>query len=283
MNILTFDIEDWFHINFEKSFNREIRWDSFESRVEENTDIILEILEQNGTKATFFCLGWIARKHPNVLRKILGLGHDIASHSDIHNLASNLSVSEFEMDLKKSIYSIEDITGKKISMYRAPAFSIGKNNLWAFEILAQNGIEIDCSVFPAKHDFGGFADIGETTPFRLKYNHSILKEFPMSTANVFGKNIVITGGGFFRLYPYWLIRRHISDKSYIMTYFHPRDIDKEQPILKGLSHIRKFKSYYGLKYSLNKFSRLISEFNFLSISEADKLITWNDIKLIDIN
>lgn len=275
MNILTFDIEDWFHINFEKEFNNEKQWLNYESRIEKNTETILEILDEKGIKATFFCLGWVARKYPSLIRAIIEKGHDIGSHSDIHNLVSLLNKNEFYEDLTKSINSIEDITGSKIKIFRAPAFSIGKDNLWAFEILNKNGIEIDCSVFPSYHDFGGFPGINAKAPFILEYNGIQIKEFPMSTYNFFGKRMVLTGGGYFRFFPYKIIRNAMKNSKYNMTYFHPRDLDAEQPILENLGYIREFKSYFGIKHSLKKFEKLINEFNFISISKATEMIDWD--------
>lgn len=283
MNILTFDIEDWFHINFEKEFNDETLWENYESRIEQNTDVILEILEEKNIKATFFCLGWVARKYPTLIRKISDKGHDIGCHSDIHNLVSVMTPDEFRNDLKRSKQAIEDVIGMNVNMYRAPAFSIGKNNLWAFETLIENGIEIDCSVFPAKHHFGGFSEINTHTPFILDYNGSNLKEFPMSTYRFLGKDIVVTGGGYFRFFPYKMIQYYMSQSNYNMTYFHPRDIDSNQPLLENLSSIRKFKSYYGLKKSLSKLKKLTNDFNFVSVSQANKEYRWKTSKIINIS
>ncbi len=282
MNILSFDIEDWFHIKFNKSFNNEKIWDQYESRIMLNSDIILEILDEYNIRSTFFCLGWVARKYPELLKKIHKNGHDIGSHSDVHNLIINQKYSEFEADIRRSIDSISQITGEKVNIFRAPAFSIGESNLWAFEVLAQNGIEIDCSVFPTKHHFGGFKNIGMYTPFIIKQNGLVLKEFPMSTYSVLGKQIVVGGGGYFRLFPYWLIRHYFKRSSYNMTYYHPRDFDATQPIIKDLSLIRKFKSYHGLKQSLVKFSKLLSDFDFINLSRADNLVDWEKVKIFEI-
>jgi len=277
MNILTFDIEDWFHINFKKEFNNEKLWDSYESRIERNTDVILELLDKRSIKATFFCLGWVARKYPKLIRKIYELGHDVGSHSDMHNLASVFNKNEFNEDFKKSVQSIEEVIGSKVKIYRAPAFSIGKDNLWAFEVLAENGIEIDCSVFPANHDFGGFPEFNFSKPFLLNYRGISLKEFPMSTYNIFGKKIVVTGGGYFRFFPFRFIKQLMNCSNYNMTYFHPRDLDANQPVLENLTILRKFKSYYGLRGSLIKLEKILTDFDFISISEADQLIKWDNI------
>jgi polysaccharide deacetylase family protein (PEP-CTERM system associated) len=282
MNILTFDIEDWFHINFEKSFNDETVWANYTSRIEYNTDVILNILDEKKIKATFFCLGWVARKYPSLVRKICSFGHEVGSHSDIHNLASQLSEEEFSEDLKKSIDSIEDITGEKVKIFRAPAFSIGKSNIWAFHKLVEKGIEIDCSVFPAKHDFGGFEELGVDYPFVFTLDGASLKEFPMSTYPVFGQRMVLSGGGYFRFFPYWFISHYMKNSRYNICYFHPRDIDRYQPTLSHLDFKRKFKSYYGLKRAKSKFERLLSDFEFVSLMEADALVNWEEENRINI-
>lgn len=283
MNILTFDIEDWFHINFNKDFNNETKWNKFESRIENSTNAILDILSENNIKATFFCLGWVASKYPNLVKKIHSFGHDIGSHSNIHNLASHLSQSEFEEDLIVSLDSLEQVIGEKIVVYRAPAFSIGQSNSWAFETLIKHGIQIDCSVFPAYHDFGGFPEIGKSKPFLIESNGSFLKEFPMSLGSILGKKAILTGGGFFRLFPYYFIKNSMDKSNYVMTYFHPRDFDYGQPVLKNLSLMRRFKSYYGLKNALDKFKLLVNDFQFQSVLEADRQIDWDKADKIKFN
>lgn len=282
MNILTFDIEDWFHINFDNGFNDEAKWNNFESRIDYNTNVLLDLLEEKQIKATFFSLGWVARKHPDLLKRMSKEGHDIGSHSDIHNLVHKLTKKEFIEDLKKSKVSIEDVIGKKVNMFRAPAFSIGRSNLWAFEVLSENGIEIDASVFPANHDFGGFEGLDIKEPFIINYAGKMIKEFPMSTANILNKKLVLTGGGFFRFFPYFLIKTFVKNSNYVITYFHPRDFDANQPILSDLSKIRKFKSYYGLKNSMKKFNKFINEFDFINISKYSDKYDWVNANKIDL-
>ncbi|MBN4062523.1 polysaccharide deacetylase family protein, partial [Bacteroidales bacterium AH-315-I05] len=150
MKVLTFDIEEWFHILDEPSTKTEKQWENYESRIHLNVDRILELLETKKQKATFFCLGWIAKKYPEVIRKIDDMGYEIATHSNLHQLVYEQTREEFKTDLENSIKLIEDITGKKIRVYRAPGFSIKEENKWAFEVLIENGIEVDCSIFPAE-------------------------------------------------------------------------------------------------------------------------------------
>ena len=281
MNILTFDIEDWFHILDNASTGSENEWQNFPSRLENFTPF-LEKLKENNQQATFFCLGWIADKHPSFIKSIAEAGFEIASHSQNHQLVYQQSKSEFTEDLKRSLGNLEDLIGKKIKIYRAPGFSINASTKWAFEVLIENGIEIDCSVLPGNHSHGGFAKFEESRPCIIETSVGNLKEFPMNTANIFGKKICYTGGGYFRFFPYWLIKGLMQKSDYNITYFHPRDFDADQPMVPGLNMFRKFKSYYGLKAANNKFSNLLKDFSFESISNADKMLDWEKAKKLDL-
>lgn len=280
MNILTFDIEEWFHCDF---VSGNFAWDKYEVRIHEGVDRILDALDIKGVKATFFCLGWIAREYPEVIKRIYEKGHEIGSHSDVHELATRFDRNEFRKDTRDSIATLEDVIGEKIYIYRAPAFSITENNLWAFDVLAENGIKYDCTVFPAAHDYGGFPSFGDGNVSIVKTKDYEIKEFPIKPAQILGTNLVFSGGGFFRLLPYWLIKQQFRKSDYVMTYFHPRDFDPDQPVLSHLPLIRKFKSYYGLKTSFSKFEALLEEFDFESVLSADKKIDWSVAKIIDIN
>jgi polysaccharide deacetylase family protein (PEP-CTERM system associated) len=282
MNILTFDVEDWFHILDNESTKSEKQWGNFESRLEHNMDKIFKLLDDNKQDATFFCLGWVARKHPEIIKKIDSLGYEIATHSDTHQLAYEFNKHEFRQDLELSIKSIEDITGKKITSYRAPGFSIKEENLWVFDELLKHGIEKDCSVFPAKRSHGGLEEFGYSQPAYIERKTGKIKEFPINLHKVFGKNIIFSGGGYFRLIPYPLLKHFMNKSDYVMTYFHPRDFDPKQPMLDGLNLIRQFKSYYGLSSSLNKLEKLIQNFDFVSLNEADNMIDWENIKTIKL-
>ena len=283
MNILTFDIEEWFHILDNESTKTEKQWGNFESRLEYNMDKIFKLLDENRQDATFFCLGWVARKHPHIIKKIDELGYEIATHSDMHQLAYEFTPKEFNQDLELSIKSIEDITGKKITTYRAPGFSIKEKNLWVFDELLKHGVEKDCSVFPAKRAHGGLEKFGHSQPSYIETSNGKIKEFPINIHKVFGKNIIFSGGGYFRLLPYHLLKYFMNQSDYVMTYFHPRDFDHEQPMIEGLNAIRKFKSYYGLSSSLDKLERLIQDFDFISLNQADKMIDWKNTKTINFN
>ena len=283
MNILTFDVEDWFHILDNPETKDEKQWLKLESRIHQNMDTIFSKLDEHNQKATFFCIGWVARKYPDIIKKIDSLGYEIASHSDMHQLAYEFNREEFKQDLKLSVNSIEDITGKKVRAYRAPGFSVMYKNRWVFEELLNNGIEIDSSVFPAKRAHGGFEEFGYAEPAYIEVDGCRIKEFPINLYNLFGKDIIFSGGGYFRLIPYPMMKYFMNKSDYVMSYLHPRDFDAEQPMLEGLSKIRQFKSYVGLKNSLSKLDRLIQDFNFVDLKEADKNIDWKAVKVVQMN
>jgi len=280
LNILTFDIEDWYNCDF---ITPEFNWDNYEVRIYDGVNKILNELETRNIKATFFCLGWIAEKHPDVIRHIHAHGHHIGCHSYQHELSFRFDRASFKKDTEKAKKLIEEVIESPINAFRAPGFSITNNNTWAFEVLSELGFEYDCSIFPAVHDYGGFANYGVVEPAILDLpNGKQLKEFPMSVQSVLGKKLVYSGGGFFRFFPYNLIKNWASHSSYVMTYFHPRDFDPDQPVIKTLPVIRKFKSYVGLSKAFPKFQRLLNDFNFISVEEANNLVDWNSARVLKI-
>ena len=280
MNLLTFDIEDWYNCDF---ITPDFNWDKYEVRIYEGVDRILEELAKRNLKGTFFCLGWIAEKHPKVIQKIHQQGHHIGCHSYQHELSFRFDRKGFMQDTEHAKKLIEDLVGEEINAFRAPGFSITKSNIWALEVLSELGFQYDCSLFPATHDYGGFPDYGKVEPTLLKLkNGATLKEFPVNIHQMLGKDIVFSGGGFFRLFPYWLIKKWGKQSPYLMTYFHPRDFDPKQPMIKSLPLMRKFKSYVGLKGAFSKFQHLLNDFEFINIKEADALIDWNKTRIINL-
>ena len=275
MNILTFDIEEWFHILNHPSTDNESSWGDFEYRLKENLDRILTLLNDSDTKATFFCLGWVARKYPDIIKLISSSGHEIGSHSNSHQLIYRHDRSFFRNDLEISIKSLEDITGKKVTSYRAPGFSLVEKTMWAFTELVAQGIEYDCSIFIGNHAHGGRIKSFGLTPSVINIEDKKIKEFPVNSYKLFNKEIPFSGGGYFRLLPYQVIKHLMRVSEYNMAYFHPRDFDKDQPIIKDLSYLRLFKSYYGLKYSLPKAVKFLKDFDFVTLSEADKIVDWD--------
>lgn len=282
MYILTFDIEEWFHILDNDSTKTVREWANYESRIHQNMDRILDFLDENSLRATFFCLGWIAKKYPEIILEIDRRGFEIASHTYMHQLIYQQKQVEFRNDLELSIKVLEDITGKKVRSFRAPGFSLTNEVLWVFDELARCGIEYDSSIFPAKRSHGGIANFQEQKPHILEHNGVRIKEFPISVKNLFGRKLVYSGGGYFRLLPYNLIKKWSLKDDYVMTYFHPRDFDLDQPIIDGLSPLRVFKSYYGLKGSMNKLRRYALDLPLIDMQEANQLIDWSTKVVVSI-
>lgn len=282
MNIITFDIEDWFHILEHEATRSEAEWVRFPTRIHESVNRILGLLSENNVKATFFCLGWIAERYPDVIKLIDDMGHEVASHSYAHQLITSQSFKNAEQDVRKSVEALENICGKKIKAYRAPGFSLTRKTPWFIEILNQNGIEIDCSISPARHAHGGEDSFNGKEPKILDYKGLVIKEFPLNYLDIYGLRLLFSGGGYFRLFPYWLISRLMQRSEYVMTYFHPRDFDAGQPVIEDLSRFRKFKSYYGLSFSYQKLSMLLQDFDFLSLYEADGRINWDTVDTFEL-
>ena len=282
MNILTFDIEEWFHILDHKDVQDSSSWSKFEFRLENNLERILNLLKNKNQKATFFCLGWVARKFPNLVEMIDQMGFEIGTHSNMHTLAYMQNKTDFRNDLAKSIDYIGNLTNKKVKYYRAPGFSVKESNKWIFDELIKQNIEIDCSIFPANRAHGGFADFSTNVPSIISAEHGLIKELPINTFQILKNPIIFSGGGYFRLLPYPIIKNLVSKSDYVMTYFHPRDFDPNQPIIKDLSFYRKFKSYVGLNNAFVKLEKLISDFEFIDIAEATKEISWDSVKVVSI-
>jgi polysaccharide deacetylase family protein (PEP-CTERM system associated) len=282
MNILTFDVEEWFHILENDSTKTANEWVRYESRIYENMERIFSALEEAKARATFFCLGWIAEKHPDIIKAIVKRGYEIGTHTTMHQLVYEQSPNAFASDLKLSIKRLEDIAGQKVRCFRAPGFSIREDNRWVFDILVSQGIEIDCSIFPAPRSHGGFPSYKAMCPSMIQYDGIRIKEFPISYAQFFGHPFIYSGGGYFRFFSYWLIKHWANQTDYLMTYFHPRDFDAGQPLIKGLPLARKFKSYVGLSGAYGKLQKLLADFEFTDIAEADKSINWETARTITI-
>ena len=282
MHILTFDIEEWFHLLDVDGINSESKWLNYESRIHQNVDRILNLLQELNINATFFIVGWIAEKHPDVIRRIDELGYEIGSHSHNHQLVYQQNQYEFSQDLRRSLDVIQNIIGKKISSYRAPGFSITEDTKWALDALNENGIIYDCSIFPAQRAHGGVPSYIGVGPSILRHNGITIREFPINFTNVFKNKIIFSGGGYFRLLPYSLIRLWTKKSDYVMSYFHPRDFDKEQPIIKELSPFRKFKSYVGLSGCMNKLHHWLNDFHFTDLRTAASEFDWDTANVIDL-
>lgn len=242
---LTFDIEDYFQVSNFDSIVEFREWDTFESRVERNTEKILEIISDHGVLATFFVLGWVAEKYPGLVRQITEQGHEVATHSYRHRLVYELGPEGFREDLRRSIGVIEDACGQKVVGHRAPSFSITKDSLWALDVLQEEGLKYDSSIFPIRHPRYGIPD-APRGPHEIKPG---FWEFPMSTVRVGGLNFPVAGGGYFRLYPLrvtkWAMRLRSQSRLPSVIYLHPWEFDPDQPRLSASLQAR-FRHYINL-------------------------------------
>jgi len=270
MKFITFDIEDWFHILDHPETANPSSWDKFEPRIDYGVGIILDLMDKHDLKGTFFCLGWIAEKHPHIIKRIDAAGHHIGTHSYYHQLAYEQTEDEYRKDLSNSIKILSDLTGKTIDAYRAPGFSIKESNLWAFDVMAEEGIKYDSSVFPANRAHGGLPQFTTDKPCKVitKKGYEII-ELPMNTVSLLGQKFVFSGGGYFRLLPEWYLKKLFKSQDYVMTYFHPRDFDADQPIIPRLSKYRKFKSYYGIQISQRKLEHIIQCYSFRTLEDLE--------------
>ena len=314
MNILTFDVEEWFHLLDFDGTRTEDEWGKYEVRIYENVDRILDILERTNTKATFFIIGWVAKTYPDVVKKIAAK-YQIGTHTMNHQLVWQQSQQEFRDDVESSVKLLQDITGQPVECFRAPGFSIRESEAWAFDILADIGIKYDCSIFPAHHAHGGMASYGAPVPSLIKRGDVMMKEFPVTSKTVMGKKIIFSGGGYFRLVPYSLLKswsaecangyqnhmvpRIWHDKDgkvmmgkyglpetrnvgYLLAYVHPRDLDGGQPILEGLPWKRKFKSYVGTKGAAEKLRHYLKDFRFTDVKTAAESICWEKVPVVEL-
>jgi polysaccharide deacetylase family protein (PEP-CTERM system associated) len=272
LNALTIDVEDYFHV---AAFARQIdpeTWDSYSLRVEKNTDRILDLLGQRGVKATFFILGWVAERCPDLVKRIQGLGHEIGCHSYGHQAIYNGTYEDFERDLRRAKAVIQNITGRALKSYRAPSFSITCRTLWALGVLAEEGFEYDSSIFPIAHDLYGIPDAPRFPYIKVLDSEHVIKEFPPSTLRFCGTNFPIGGGGYLRLLPYgWTasaIRRlNNVEKQPVMVYFHPWEIDSDQPRIAATWRSR-FRHYQNLDSTEKKLLKLLDNFSFSTMEEV---------------
>ena len=282
MNILTFDIEEWFHLLDFDATRTEAEWGKYEVRIYDNVERLFRILEETDTKATFFIIGWVAKTYPDLIRRIAEK-YQIGSHTMTHQLVWQQSREAFREDVSASIKLLEDITGKKVECFRAPGFSIRESEAWAYEILSDLGIKYDSSVFPAPASHGGMPSFGAAVPSIVEVGDVKMKEFPIPFHSVAGKHIVFNGGGYFRLMPYCIIRNWSKQcGDYCLSYIHPRDLDAGQPMLEGLPATRKFKSYVGLKGAEKKLRKYLTDFRFTDIETAAGLVDWEKVPVVKL-
>jgi polysaccharide deacetylase family protein (PEP-CTERM system associated) len=262
-NALTIDVEDYFQVSAMAPYIRRSEWDSRECRVEANVDRILALLAKHDTRATFFTLGWVAERYPQLVRRIVAGGHELASHGHGHERASDLSRDAFTQDIVRAKALLEDVGGVSVQGYRAPSFSIGHGNLWAFDCLLETGHRYSSSIYPIQHDHYGMPDAP-------RFAHAVregLLEVPVTTVRLGARNLPSSGGGWFRLFPYaltrWMIRRvNEQDRAAAIFYFHPWEIDHGQPRVPGINLKTRFRHYVNISRTEQRLDALLRDFRW---------------------
>lgn len=263
-NAMTIDVEDYFQVSaFEGRIGRD-DWDRHELRVEGNMDRILELLDRHDVKATFFILGWVAERYPAMVRRVAELGHEVASHGWDHTRVIHQTPEQFRADVTRTRQVLEDAAGQPLSGYRAASFSIGRSNLWALDVLGEAGYRYSSSIYPIVHDLYGMPE-APRTPFHLKPGGIL--EIPITTVAALGRNIPSGGGGYFRLLPYavyhWTLSRvNGRDRMPGIFYFHPWEIDPDQPRVEGARLKSRLRHYTNLSRMQAKIERLLREFSW---------------------
>ena len=264
-NAMTIDVEDYFQVSaFEQHIAPE-SWDRLPCRVARNMDLILAMLAESGVKATFFTLGWVAQRYPEQVRRIVAEGHELASHGFNHRRAADQSRSEFRQDVDSAKKLLEDIAGVAVLGYRAPSFSIGAANMWALDVLRETGHRYSSSIYPIVHDHYGMPDAPRFAQQPAAGNG--LLELPATTIRAFNRNWPASGGGYFRLLPYAVSRAmigHINrrDRQPAIFYFHPWEIDPEQPVQQGIGFKSRFRHYVNLKRMEPRIRQLLRDFQW---------------------
>jgi polysaccharide deacetylase family protein (PEP-CTERM system associated) len=266
----TLDVEDYFHVSGFADRIPRTTWDQYPSRVVASTHRVLQLCERHSVRGTCFVLGWVARRHPQLVRDIAAAGHEVGCHSEWHRLVYDLSPDDFRRDLVASRDILEQILGYPVTSYRAPSFSITRWSTWALSILAEEGFTVDASIFPVRHDRYGMPG-SPTTPYAVVTPHGPIREFPGSTVPVAGRTLPVGGGGYLRLYPAAVTERLLARIEQsgrpFMVYVHPWEFDPDQPRLSG-SWKSTFRHYVGLRSTEHKLDRLMQQFRFDTMTAA---------------
>jgi polysaccharide deacetylase family protein (PEP-CTERM system associated) len=271
MNAMTVDVEDYFQVEaFFPHINR-ADWDNIECRVEANTDRILQLFSDHDVKATFFTLGWIAKRYPGMVRRIVANGHELASHGVAHIRADHQSRAQFANDVLTAKEMLEDIGGSPVLGYRATSFSITRRNLWALGALEDAGYRYSSSTHPIKHDLYGILDQPRFAFY--PFSDSGFAEIPVTTMRMFGRNWPAGGGGYFRLFPYMFFKQNLKlvqrrDQKPLTFYFHPWEIDPQQPRIAGTSYKTRFRHYLNLDRTYGRLQKLLRDFSWSSIASV---------------
>ncbi|BFU93670.1 MAG: putative Polysaccharide deacetylase [Nitrospira sp.] len=272
VHCLSFDVEEHFQVSAFESQARRNQWGQCESRVRKNTDKILELLASQQVRATFFVLGWVAERYPVLVRSISAAGHEVASHGYGHELITSQTPAAFRDDIRKAKIILEDILGRRIYGYRAPSFSITRSTVWALPILVEEGYVYDSSVFPIVHDRYGMPE-AQPVCHELETAVGPLWEVPPSTISMLGLRVPVAGGGYFRLFPYGILKnclRRIEQMGQpLVMYLHPWEFDATQPRMEG-PLLSRFRHYVNLDKTEGRLIRLLRDFRFAPICEAIK-------------
>ena len=269
MNALTVDVEDYFQVSAMAPHIARDSWDAQPCRVERNVQRLLAMFAQHGAHATFFTLGWVAERYPQLVRDVVAGGHELASHGYGHLRASDQSQVDFAQDVRRAKALLEDIGGQEVQGYRAPSFSIGHGNAWAFDVLLDAGYRYSSSVYPVQHDHYGMPD-APRFPYAARPG---LTEIPITTTRVLGRNIPAGGGGYFRLAPYrlsrWALRRvNAIDRRPAIFYMHPWEIDPGQPRIAGTDLKTRFRHYVNLSRTESRLGQLLQDFKWGRVDEV---------------
>ena len=264
-NALTVDVEDYFQVSAFASHIARDTWDRLPCRIERNVDLILAMLDEHKTHATWFTLGWIAERYPHLVRRIVEQGHELASHGYAHQLATGQSREAFLQDITRAKSLLEDLGGVAVKGYRAPSFSIGRGNLWALECLSEAGYRYSSSIYPIRHDYYGMPEAPRFAFYPA--GGSGLLELPLTTVSLFNRNLPAGGGGYFRLLPYgvsrWCLQRvNTVDRQPCIFYFHPWEIDPGQPRQRGISLKTRFRHYVNLSSMERRIRALLKDFHW---------------------
>jgi polysaccharide deacetylase family protein (PEP-CTERM system associated) len=284
-NAISVDVEDYYQVEaFSNVINRET-WEDYPSRVARNNEKILALFDELGVKGTFFILGCVAEKDPEIVRKICAQGHEVACHGYSHQMILKQDRKTFTEETLKAKKLLEDISGEKVVGYRAATYSITKQNLWALEVLMDAGFEYDSSIFPIKHDRYGIPNFSRE-PCEITFENKSIKEFPISTIRMFGMNFPVAGGGYFRLYPYmlskWGLAKVNSGGLPFVFYLHPWEVDPGQPKIDGISAMTRFRHYVNIEKTEFKLRQLLKDFKVGRIDELLDSVALPALRFEDI-
>jgi polysaccharide deacetylase family protein (PEP-CTERM system associated) len=265
-NAFTVDVEDYFQVEgFAGAIDRS-SWESFRTRVGGSTATLLDMLARHKVHATFFVLGWVARKHPEIVRRIAASGHEVASHGMSHRLVYTQAPEEFRRETRDAKALLEDLAQKPVVGYRAATYSITRRSLWALDVLCEEGFQYDSSIFPMRHDRYGIPDAEPRPHVLATPGGARLVEFPISVLRYWGAKVPVAGGGYFRLFPYrftrWALRRLNRQQQEFVFYIHPWEVDPEQPRVEGASPLSRFRHYLNLDRCAERLGRLLGDFQF---------------------